>query len=298
LLDLNRILSNNRTCFALTGLSISAFNTLLQTFERELYLIRKLKPNRKCAVGVGQKGSLPTTADKLAFTLIYLKVYPTYDVLAALTYRSRGKCCESIQFLLPVLEKSLGKSCVLPERKITSVNEFFHQFSDIQDCFIDGVERPVQRPKSSKQQRKLYSGKKKSHTRKNIICCDDKRQVLFLSPTHSGRRHDKRVLDKSQFIENLPPDVTIWADTGFVGLQHQHNNTETPKKRQKGQKLSQEQKDNNKAISAIRVVIEHAIGGCKGYKAMADIYRNKRKNLDDLFHLLAAGLWNFHLQNV
>lgn len=62
--------------------------------------------------------------------------------------------------------------------------------------------------------------------------------------------------------------------------------------------MSQEQKDNNKAISAIRVVIEHAIGGCKRYKAMADIYRNKRKNLDDLFHLLAAGLWNFHLQNV
>lgn len=130
-----------------------------------------------------------------------------------------------------------------------------------------------------------------------FICCDDKRQILFLSPTHSGRRHDKKLLDKSQFIESLPPDITIWADTGFVGLHHQHCNTKIPQKRRKGQILSDEQKANNKIISTFRIVVEHAIGGCKRYKAAADIYRNKRENLDDLFHLLSAGLWSFHLQN-
>ena len=57
------------------------------------------------------------------------------------------------------------------------------------------------------------------------------------------------------------------------------------------------QKSENKIISSFRVVVEHAIGGIKRYGVARDIYRNKIDNLDDKFHLLSAGLWNFHLLN-
>ena len=51
----------------------------------------------------------------------------------------------------------------------------------------------------------------------------------------------------------------------------------------------------NQLISSIRVTVEHAIAGIKRYKAARDIYRHKTPNLDDLFQLLSAGLWNYHL---
>ncbi len=69
-----------------------------------------------------------------------------------------------------------------------------------------------------------------------------------------------------------------------------------PTKATKRKPLSFAQKENNRVISSIRVVSEHAIGGFKRFKAAADIYRNKLANLDDLLTEVSIGLWNFHLQ--
>ena len=68
-----------------------------------------------------------------------------------------------------------------------------------------------------------------------------------------------------------------------------------PAKSTKNKPLSAKQKENNRTISGIRVLCEHAIGGMKRFKAAADLYRNRIPNLDDLFNLLCAGLWNFHI---
>ena len=38
-----------------------------------------------------------------------------------------------------------------------------------QDLSIDGTERRINRPKDNEEQKKHYSGKKKTHTVKNII---------------------------------------------------------------------------------------------------------------------------------
>ena len=39
-----------------------------------------------------------------------------------------------------------------------------------------------------------------------------------MTPTKSGRRHDKRISDKFNLPHIIPQDVTIWADTGFQGI--------------------------------------------------------------------------------
>ena len=49
----------------------------------------------------------------------------------------------------------------------------------------------------------------------------------------------------------------------------------------KKKKLTFEEKENNKTISGIRIVSEHAIGGIKRMRAVNDIYRNKKANIDD-----------------
>lgn len=296
MLDIGKLIKNRRLCQALLGISPTEFQRLSEQFEKCLYVERKKRMNRQRAVGGGRRGKLPSAADKLAFVLIYLKVYPTYDVMGFLTHRAASKCCESIKQFLPILEQVLGHACVLPKRQIRSAAEFYEAFPSVRDVFIDGTERRIQRPKREHSARKHYSGKKKCHTRKTIVMVDAHKRIGVMSPTKSGRRHDKRLADKSTLFDHIPDDVGVCADTGFQGAGDKHANLLLPYKATKKKSLTTEQKKANQLIGAFRVIVEHAIGGYKRFKAASDIYRNKRPNLDDQFHSIAAGLWNFHLQ--
>lgn len=282
---------------AVLGMGKAEFQALLPAFAQAWYVELKLaRPERTRKIGGGRKGALKTMDDKLFAVLLYLKTYPTFDVLGLLTDRERTRACRSTHFLLKVLERALGKHLVLPVRKITSVQEFFEKFPATKDVFLDGTERPVQKPKNQKRRRKLYSGKKKHTTRKSLLMTNEKRRILLLSPAKSGRRHDKRLADKLDLPRVIPPEVAVWTDTGFQGMQKDHPNMVMPEKAAKHRPLTYAQKQNNRIISGIRILVEHAIGGMKRMKAASDIYRNRIPQTDDRMNLLSAGLWNFHLQ--
>lgn len=279
----------------MTGLNIKEFEELLPVFSS---VLDKANKERKGWFGQGRKGVLATPTDKLFFILMYLKSYPTVDVLAFLVGFDRSNACRNVQMLLPILQKTLGRKLVLPTRQINSVEEFYQKFPWAKDIFIDGTERRVQKPVSQKRKKRLYSGKKKATTRKTIVVSDEKKRIMILTPTKSGRRHDKRLFDKQIGKDIIPQEVTIWVDTGFQGLQHHHPNIQIPKKATKKQPLTEQEKEGNRLISGIRVLSEHAIAGIKRFNSTTDIYRNRLPNLDDTFNLLAAGLWNYHLDFV
>lgn len=296
-MNIKHLFRNDRVAKAMLGVSKEEFTSLLPVFSSALKsFIRDRRPKRKRAVGAGQKGSFKTAEEKLAFILMYVKIYPTFDVMGCLTGTERTRSCRNAHFLLGVLEEALGRKLVLPERKIRSMEEFFEKFPEARDVFPDGTERPVQRPKDAKKRKKLYSGKKKRFTRKTLVVADEKRRTLILTPTKSGRRHDRRLLDKSGLPNVIPDSVAVFADTGFQGIEHDHPNTLIPKKASRNHPLTQADKQNNRIISGLRIVAEHAIGGMKRFKAASDIYRNRIPNTDDRFTLVSAGLWNLHLE--
>jgi hypothetical protein len=59
--------------------------------------------------------------------------------------------------------------------------------------------------------------------------------------------------------------------------------------------LTDAQKADNKALSQVRILIEHAIGGMKRYNILVDRFRNHRTNFQDEVIAICAGLWNFAL---
>lgn len=294
-----KILANPRLCKAVFGVSREEIEQLLPVFSPCLIAYRyELRPKseRKRKIGGGRKGDLPTDLDKLLYILMYMKIYPTYDGLSVLSDHQRSKCGDSVQLFLPVLERTLGRKLVLPARKATSLEEVFQRIPGLKDIFLDGTERRVQRPRNKKKQNKLYSGKKKMTTRKTVILATEKKHILFMSPTKSGRRHDKRIVDKFHVIQTIPDDITLWTDTGFQGIQHIHPNTVMPQKSRKKKPLTFEQKQKNRIISGIRIIAEHAIAGFKRFRAAGDTYRNRLPNFDDRLNRVCAGLWNFHLE--
>jgi hypothetical protein len=296
-MNISPALSNDRLCSSLTGLRVHEFKEIIESFRwnyQEYWI--KLNPSRVRKIGGGRKGALKTIEEKLFAALMYLKVYPTFDVFGFHIGCNRSQAKRRIDHLFPVLEQTLKRKLVLPERKITSIEEFQKLFPEVKEIMVDATERRIQRPKNKIRQNKTYSGKKKHHARKNIVVSDKKKRILVLSKTRSSRRHDKRLSDKDLLFEGIPKDVEIFLDTGFQGAQKKHSHAYIPIKRTKHKVLTEDQKLWNKLISSIRIPVEHAIGGMKRYQAVTQTFRNKRLQLTDTFILLTAGLWNYHLQ--
>jgi hypothetical protein len=160
MINIDHAFKNNRLFKALTGFSPTEFKQLLITFEKFIYE-QGNKKQRKRKIGGGRKGELKTVSHKLFFILFFLKVYPTFDLAGFIFGTDRSRPCRWVQAFLPILEQALGRECVLPKRKICSIEEFTRLFPDVKEVLIDVTERRTQRPKNSKQQSRIYSGKKK-----------------------------------------------------------------------------------------------------------------------------------------
>jgi len=83
MLDLERILHQDRLMRAMKGLNRKAFEVLLPSFTAA-YQHSLVKPGRvrRRAPSGGRKATLGTMAEKLFYILFYCKCYPTFDLLS------------------------------------------------------------------------------------------------------------------------------------------------------------------------------------------------------------------------
>jgi hypothetical protein len=301
MMSVEKVLKRDRLCRALTGLTPQEFQGLLTVFAAALahaatekYLI---DPSRSRKPGAGRKSFAATVGEKLFFILLYHKVYPTFDTLSFLYNRDRGNVWHAYDHLAPVLESALGKKLTLPKRQIRSVKEFFEAFPEAKEVFMDGTERPIQRPKDKARQTANYSGKKKRHTRKNLILSNRKRRIGYVSPTTEGKEHDFQIVKRTRLPEHIPKTVRIRMDTGFQGFLKEFPGhlVSIPRKKPKGRPLCRTFKEQNLRKSRIRILVEHAIGGVKRFGIVTHVFRNKQENVDDRAILITSGLWNYHL---
>ncbi len=296
---LERAKKSDRIMKALTGMTIIEFEGLVITFSLVLRKYQATrKPKRKRAVGGGRNHTLTNAAERLFFILFYLKCYPTLDLAGFLFGVDKSQIQRWVKELLPLLEETLGWEVVLPARKINSVAEFVAQFPEVKDLFVDATERPVRRSQNNKKQNEHYSGRKGGHTRKSLVAADERGQILILPPAKPGRRSDYFRFKQAGIGDILSPQVPIWVDLGFIGIEKDYPNLEVviPHKKPKGGSLTPEQGQENKIISQLRIRIEHTISRLKRFRAVADIYRNHGSPWADKFILLAAGLSNYHLR--
>jgi hypothetical protein len=294
MLDIQRVLKQDRLVRALTGLNRKAFDQLLVAFSPVYEQSRQTEPRQR-AVGGGRKARLLGTQEKLFFILFYFKCYPTFDLAGIIFDLHRSQAHDWMHRLQPILEETLGQKMVLPERKLDSIEAFLERFPGVERVMIDGTERPIQRPQDSEAQKANYSGKKKRHTRKHLAAVDETKRILVLSKAREGKLHDKRFHDEDDIAGAVPDEIPIEVDLGFLGLHKEYDNIHLPHRKPKAGELSSQQKEENRALSQSRVVCENAFAGVKRYNAISAINRNRKAGFDDHLMLTAAGLWNFYL---
>jgi len=297
MLNIDRILEQDRLLRATTGLNRKAFEHLVPRFE-EVYQssAQKSKPSRIRNVGGGRKSHLKTIKHKLFYILFYFKCYPTFDLASILFDFDRSQAHRWAHRLVTILEETLGYKKVLPVRQIKSIEEFAQHFPQVKQVIIDGVERPINRPKNKQKQKENYSGKKKRHTRKNVALVSKDKKILQLTPTKEGRIHDKKIHDYYDLIGAIPDEIEVLMDSGFQGVQKEYDNLRLPHKKPKGGELTPEQLEYNRRLSQERIFCENAFAGVKRYNAVSSIYRNRVPEFDDPLILIPCGLWNFYLE--
>jgi len=289
---------------AFTGFDVEEFQILLDAFTIAWESYRqqnRLSPDiRQRGYGSGRKARLATCQDKLLFILVYLKTYPLQEVLAFHFDMSQSQACQWIHILSEVLRLALGELGHLPERDPQKVKELLETYMDESQSHsqhepsfaIDGTERRRQRPKDQEEQKRFYSGKKKTHTVKNnVIVTLGKRRVEYLGRTWEGKKHDKKICDTEG--HEFPEGSTLYKDTGFQGYEPAGVNTYQPKKKPRGRELTVDEEEQNSLISSMRIVVEHVICGVKRCRIVKDVFRNTRDKFADLVMEIACGLHNF-----
>lgn len=90
-----------------------------------------------------------------------------------------------------------------------------------------------------------------------------------------------------------PKGTNLSADKAYVGLEIKDVNIIIPKKKPPKKELSEEDKEHNRLISSVRIVVEHVISGIKRCRIVKDVYRNTKLHFDDVVMALSCGLHNF-----
>ncbi len=142
-----------------------------------------------------------------------------------------------------------------------------------------------------KKQRKWYSGKKKKHTIKAQVVANKATGEIICVAETFGKTHDFK-LYKDTIGARVPDSIKIQTDSGYQGIAKIHKNSETPKKRTKGKKLSDDEKRENRRISHDRILIENINAKIKVFKILANKYRNRRKRHFLRLNLI-CGIINF-----
>jgi hypothetical protein len=294
-MNLQRILSTPRLAKAATGLTAAEFDHLAGVLTA--LLAQPLRQRtmagapRTRRIGGGRKGQLADPRRKLLFILFYFRVYPTQDVMGLFFGLSQPQVCAWVHRLTPLLQKALGRELQLPTRQPARLHQVLAQCPEL-GFLLDGTERPVRRPQAEPAQREHYSGRRHTHTVKNVLIVAGQK-VKVLSATRPGRVHDKRVAAEEWGGRKFPRGKPLLGDSGFAGYEPGGTALCRPVKRRRGEDLCAFHRDYNRCLNRARVTVEHVLSGVKRCRIVSDELRNRKTGFADTVMELACGLHNF-----
>jgi DDE superfamily endonuclease len=129
---------------------------------------------------------------------------------------------------------------------------------------------------------------------KNVLLVDKQLMIQFLSETHPGKMHDKRVADATPYP--LPQGSYLLQDLGFLGFTLDGVMIEMPTKKTPKRELTDEQKAANQSKARRRIYIEHVNSSVKRCRILKDICRLLISGIRDMVVEIGCALHNFRLR--
>jgi Helix-turn-helix of DDE superfamily endonuclease len=189
MINIQPVLQNDRLLKIFTGLHRQAFAELCESFGfvYERTQSPTSKPRQRVKGG-GRKARLRRNEDKLLFILFYVKHHPTFEVLSTLFGLDRGRAHRWVHRLQTSLEIASGHPIVLPERKLTSVEQFLKAFPEVKVLMMDGTDRTIQYQQEPQQPEQSWGGKQRLD-RKHTTGAERKKSILTLKAARTDEVH-------------------------------------------------------------------------------------------------------------
>jgi hypothetical protein len=281
-----------------TGIPVQEFEKMFAIMENthEMFEQKRLgRRKRQRAIGAGRdfKHDLAT---RVVMCLIHLRLNLTVAVLSYLFDLDQANISRNLVQMRSFLKRRLPEPSKIRkgQKKINSLEELYRLYPDLQ-AIVDGTEQPIQRPQDPEKQKAYYSGKKKRHTIKKQIVVNRQGLIMDTSPAVEGKRHDFKLFEDHQTLRDvIPKDVEVLADSGYQGADKLGggHKIRLPVKATKLRPLTDAQKAANRALSRVRVYVEHVIGRLKCFRILSDRFRHPLGSYDEIFDTV-AGLVNF-----
>ena len=285
---------------SMTGLRVGEFDSLAKEVLpqfKEAESRRLARTTRKRAAGGGEKPHLDSR-DQLLLTVIWLRQYPTHDVLGFFFGVSQPTVGRYIERMLPLLEQA-GRDSMKghdPGRKRRrSLAALLEDVPDLARV-VDSFEQRVQRPKRVADRDGWYSGKKKRHTVKSqIVVESESGWIRNVADSVKGRVSDIKLIAVSAVLDDLPHLTGMMGDAAYQGIAKLHPLGCSPYKKPIRGELTETQMAYNHAFSQRRIIVETIINRLRRYQSLTQMDRQHR--LDHTARVCAvAGLVNRQLR--
>ena len=211
-------------------------------------------------------------------TVVWLRQYPTNEVLGFLFGVSDSTASRARARCLPVLEQAGTDTMRMPDPGAARRKRLPALLKDTPGLavIVDSFEQRTQRPQ--RRQRAYYSGKKKAHTLKSQVAVDEESgRFADVSDSVPGRWADIKLLKRSRLMKRLPAGVGGIGDLGYTGIRDLHAAGACPRRKPRGQPRPPGDVRYNRAFSRRRIVVEHALARLRRFRAVTDLNRHRRK---------------------
>jgi len=274
---------------SLTGMTRAEFDELLARFRQAEADLRAKSDTtrrggraRRRAPGAGRRYDNPA-CDRLLMALLWLRVYPTYEVLGFFFGLHKRNAQLNVLAALEVLGSLSDFPSDRPgpdRKKARSAAEVMAAFPQVR-VIIDAKEQRINKPQGEAQQRPYYSGKKKAHTIKTQVVVDTRGRIEAISESVPGSTHDLTLLVNSGVLGGgLGQSEGAMMDKGYVGVDKHHPGVPVvlPFKKPRGGELSEEQRGHNRCVSRHRIVVEHTIAQLNRFTVLRQVFRGKKRD--------------------
>ena len=311
---------DDRQMRALTGLALTQFEKLLETFSQVYHEQRQAAYDQGVAAGTrqrrpggGAKGKLPTLRDKLLLPLYYYKVYPTFDVLGTQFEMARSKACENLSKWSQVLYTTLVRLGLMPYREFKTPAELKAALQGVDTVIIDATGLSLNQ---YGQWIRVRNGEKKMKRKfvKIHLAVDKESNKILVGLCSKGWKHDHKF--GVQLVKALRSTCRRYStsidvellDAGYLSrimtdeieksnakpyIKMKKNSTTKSRRRSSWKRNIRLQKDHPEEFMKVycyRVVIEGIISAFK--KVFGSMIASKKRHHQNVEVLCRLVLWN------